>query len=234
MSKYDTIRQAALDANLRLPALGLVTFTFGNVSICDRKLKAFAIKPSGVAYAELDLEKMVVVDFDGKSLEGELRPSSDTLTHASLYKAWKEIGAVVHTHSTHATAWAQAQRDIPIFGTTHADYVAGDIPCAPPMSSKMIKGNYEQETGNQIIQCLAKRKLDYREVEMMLVGSHAPFCWGKDAAKALYNAAMLEEIARMATLTLQINPKAKKLSDALVKKHFSRKHGPDAYYGQGK
>ncbi len=232
MSKYDAIRQSALEANLKLPELGLVIFTFGNVSVCDRKLNAFAIKPSGVPYNELEADMMVVVDFDGQTIEGELRPSSDTLTHAVLYKAWKDIGAIVHTHSTYATSWAQAQRDIPIQGTTHADHVAGNIPCAPPMSGEMVKGNYERETGHQILNCLAERKLDYHEVEMMLVGSHAPFCWGKDAAKALYNAAILEEIARMATLTRQINPDAPLLSDALIQKHYARKHGPDAYYGQ--
>lgn len=232
MSKYDAIRQAALEANLRLPELNLVLFTFGNVSVCDRKLQAFAIKPSGVAYAELDADMMVIVDFNGQTIEGELRPSSDTLTHALLYKTWPEIGAIVHTHSTYATAWAQAQRDIPILGTTHADYVAGPIPCAPPMSAEQVKGNYELETGHQIIKCFTDRKLDYRQVEMMLVGSHAPFCWGKDANKAVYNAAILEEIARMATLTLQVNPDAPSLSDALIQKHYSRKHGPEAYYGQ--
>ncbi len=232
MSKYDAIRQMALEANLRLPELNLVMFTFGNVSVCDRKLQAFAIKPSGVPYSELEADMMVVVDFSGVTIEGELRPSSDTLTHALLYKTWPEIGAIVHTHSTHATAWAQAQRDIPILGTTHADFVAGPIPCAPPMSAEQVKGNYELETGHQIIRCFAERKLDYRQVEMMLVGSHAPFCWGKDAGKAVYNAAILEEIARMAALTLQINPDAAPLSDALIKKHYTRKHGPDAYYGQ--
>jgi L-ribulose-5-phosphate 4-epimerase len=175
---------------------------------------------------------MVVVDFDGKILEGDLRPSSDTLTHALLYRTWKDIGAIVHTHSTFATAWAQAQKDIPILGTTHADHVAGPIPCAPPMSTAMVKGNYELETGNQIIQCFQSRKLDYHLVEMMLVGGHAPFCWGKDATKAVYNAAVLEEIAKMASITLQANPNAPSLSDALIQKHYNRKHGPDAYYGQ--
>lgn len=232
MSKYDAIKQIALEANLRLPELNLVIFTFGNVSVCDRKLQAFAIKPSGVPYAELEADMMVVVDFNGETLEGELRPSSDTLTHALLYKTWTDIGAIVHTHSTHATAWAQAQRDIPILGTTHADYVAGPIPCAPPLSAEQVKGNYELETGHQIIRCFEDRKLDHHRVEMMLVGSHAPFCWGKDAAKAVYNAAILEEIARIASITLQINPEAQPLSDDLIQKHFSRKHGPDAYYGQ--
>ncbi len=232
MSKYIEIRHMAWEANRQLPELGLVIFTFGNVSVYDPALGVFAIKPSGVNYDELDADMMVVVDLDGQVVEGKLRPSSDTLTHAVLYKSWKEIGSIVHTHSTYATAWAQAQRDIPILGTTHADHVAGDIPCAPPMSGEMVKGKYEHETGNQILNCFAERKLDYRQVEMMLVGSHAPFCWGKDAAKALYNAATLEEIARMATLTLQINPNAPSLSKELIEKHYSRKHGPDAYYGQ--
>jgi L-ribulose-5-phosphate 4-epimerase len=232
MIKYDTIKQAALEANLRLPELGLVIFTFGNVSVADHALGAFAIKPSGVPYAELDADKMVVVDFEGRTLEGELRPSSDTLTHAVLYKTWTGIGSIVHTHSTYATAWAQSQKDIPILGTTHADHIAGDIPCAAPMSETMMKGNYERETGNQIIHLFKDRGLNYKEVEMMLVGSHAPFCWGKDAAKALYNAAVLEEIAHMAAITLQVNPDAPRLSDALIKKHFTRKHGPEAYYGQ--
>lgn len=234
MSKYNAMKQQALEANLRLPQLGLVSFTFGNVSVCDRALNAFAIKPSGVPYEELELKKMVVVDFEGRTVEGEWRPSSDTLTHAVLFKTWRDIGAIVHTHSTNATAWSQAQRDIPILGTTHADFIAGDIPCSPPMSDAMVKGNYELETGHQIIACLKDRKLDYHDVEMMLVGNHAPFCWGKDARKAIYNAAMLEEIARMAILTLQLNPNAPRLSEAIIHKHHSRKHGPDAYYGNEK
>lgn len=232
MGKYDKIKQEALDANKQLPELGLVIFTFGNVSVCDRKAGVFAIKPSGVPYKDLKATSMVVVDFDGKTVEGKLRPSSDTLTHAVLYHAWKEIGAIVHTHSTYATAWAQAQRDIPILGTTHADYVAGPIPCVPPMRGEMVKGDYERETGNQILQGFTNRRLDYRQVEMMLVGNHAPFCWGKNAEKALYHAAILEEIARMASITLQVNPAAPALSNELIQKHFNRKHGPDAYYGQ--
>ena len=217
---------------MELPKLGLVIFTFGNVSVADRSLGVFAIKPSGVPYVELSSDKMVIVDFDGRIKEGSLRPSSDTLTHALLYKTWNDIGAIVHTHSTYATAWAQAQRDIPILGTTHADHLTVDIPCAPPMDDKMIAGNYELETGNQIINCLKDRKLDYHEVEMMLVGNHAPFVWGKNPSKAVYNAAVLEEIARMAYLTFQINPTADKLKESLIKKHFERKHGPESYYGQ--
>lgn len=232
MSKYQHIQQEAYEANMQLPQLGLVLFTFGNVSAADRNLGVFAIKPSGVAYEDLSPEKMVIVDFDGKTVEGSLRPSSDTLTHAVLYKHWEGIGGVVHTHSTYGTAWAQSQRDIPIFGTTHADYNTVNIPCAPPMSDEMIKGNYEYETGFQIISCFNDKKLDYKEVEMVLVGNHAPFTWGKNAHKAVHNSAVLEYIAKTALLTEQINPNAPRLKDALIKKHYERKHGPDSYYGQ--
>ena len=232
MSKYEAIKELAYEANLRLPRLGLVLFTFGNVSVADRELGVFAIKPSGVPYEELDAGKMVIVDFEGQVVKGKLRPSSDTLTHAVLYKHWEKIGAIVHTHSTYATAWAQSLRDIPIYGTTHADHNIVDIPCAPPMSDEMIAGDYEYQTGFQIMNCFKERNLSYEEVEMMLVGNHAPFTWGKTADKAVYNAAVLEEIAKMSYLTEQINANAPKLKDALIKKHFERKHGKDAYYGQ--
>jgi len=231
-NKYQHIQQEAYEANMQLPKLGLVLFTFGNVSAADRNLGVFAIKPSGVAYEDLTPEKMVIVDFEGKTVEGNLRPSSDTLTHAVLYKHWQKIGGIVHTHSTYATAWAQSQRDIPIFGTTHADYNTVDIPCAPPMDDEMIKGNYEYETGFQIMNCFKANDLKYEEVEMVLVGNHAPFTWGKDASKAVHNSAVLECIAKMALLTEQINFNAPRLKDALVQKHFERKHGPDSYYGQ--
>jgi L-ribulose-5-phosphate 4-epimerase len=234
MSKYDGIRQSAYEANLELPKLGLVIFTFGNVSAVDRTLGMFAIKPSGIAYEDLTPGNMVIVDLEGKTVEGKLRPSSDTLTHAVLYKQWDKIGGIVHTHSTYATAWAQAQRDIPVFGTTHADHNTVDIPCAPPMNDEKIEGNYEYETGFQIINCFKDRKLDYNEVEMVLVGNHAPFTWGSTPHKAVYNSAVLEAIAQMALLTEQINPNAQRLKEALQKKHFERKHGPDAYYGQEK
>lgn len=232
MNKYDSLKQAAFKANMKLPELGLVMFTFGNVSVADPRNKIFAIKPSGVPYEDLTVEKMVVIDFDGKVVEGSLRPSSDTLTHALLYKTWEGIGSIVHTHSTYATAWAQTQKDIPILGTTHADHLTVDVPCAAPMDDNMIEGNYEFETGNQIINCFNEKKLDYHDVEMILVGNHAPFTWGKDSAKALYNAAVLEEIARMAHITLSVNPQAPRLKDSLIKKHFNRKHGEDSYYGQ--
>ena len=232
MSKYQSLREEAYEANMQLPKLGLVLFTFGNVSAVDRELGVFAIKPSGVPYDELSPEKMVIVDLEGKTVKGKFRPSSDTLTHAVLYKHWEKIGGIVHTHSTYATAWAQAQRDIPIFGTTHADHNTVDIPCAPPMDDEMIQGNYEYQTGFQIINCLKEKGLSYEEVEMILVGNHAPFTWGKTAAKAVYNSAVLETVAQMALLTEKINRDAPRLKDALIKKHYERKHGPDSYYGQ--
>ena len=229
---YQHIKEEAYAANMQLPELGLVIFTFGNVSAADRSKGVFAIKPSGVPYKDLSPDKMVIVDFDGNTVEGTLRPSSDTLTHAVLYKHWEGINGIVHTHSTYATAWAQSQRDIPIFGTTHADHNTEDIPCAPPMSDEMIAGNYEYETGFQILNCFKERGLDYKEMEMVLVGNHAPFTWGKNADKAVYNSAVLEAVAQMALLTEQINPNAPRLKDALIKKHFERKHGPHSYYGQ--
>src|SRR5450432_790176 len=183
---------------MKLPDLGLVIFTFGNVSAAARDLGVFAIKPSGVPYEELTPKDMVIVDFDAKIVKGKLRPSSDTKTHAVLYKHWGNIGGVAHTHSTYATAWAQSQRDIPIFGTTHADHTTVDIPCAPPMSDEMIYGDYEYETGYQVINCFKEKGLRYEEVEMILAGNHGPFTWGKSAAKAVYNSAVLESIAQMA------------------------------------
>lgn len=230
--KYQHIQQAAYEANRQLPQLNLVLFTFGNVSVIDRELGVFAIKPSGVPYEELSPEKMVIVDLEGNTVAGDLRPSSDTLTHAVLYKHWPKIGSIVHTHSTYATAWAQSQRDIPVYGTTHADHTTADIPCAQPMSDTMIKGNYEYETGIQIINCFKEKGLNYEEVEMMLVGNHAPFTWGSTPAKAVYNSAVLENLAKMARLTEQINPQAPRLKEALIQKHYERKHGPDSYYGQ--
>lgn len=233
MSKqYQGIKEQAYEANMQLPALGLVLFTFGNVSVADRSAGVFAIKPSGVPYVQLSPDQMVIVDFDGNTVEGSGRPSSDTKTHAVLYKHWEDIGGIVHTHSTYATAWAQAQRDIPVYGTTHADHLTADVPCAAPMSDEMIRGNYEYQTGFQIIQCLQERGLSHKDVEMLLVGNHAPFTWGKTADKAVYNAAVLEEVARMAFLTESIRPECPKLKEALIRKHFERKHGPDAYYGQ--
>ena len=231
MSKYEHLQQEAFEANMQLPKLNLVLFTFGNVSAADRSLGVFAIKPSGVPYEELTPEKMVIVDFDGKTVEGNLRPSSDTLTHAVLYKHW-EINGIVHTHSTYATAWAQSLRDIPIYGTTHADHLTSDVPCAAPMSDEMIKGDYEYETGFQIINALKEKNLSYTDVEMILVGNHAPFTWAKTAAKAVYNSAVLELLAKMAFITESVNANVLRMKDALINKHFERKHGPNSYYGQ--
>jgi L-ribulose-5-phosphate 4-epimerase len=232
MNNYQDIREEAYENNMQLPKLGLVLFTFGNVSVADRSKGLFAIKPSGVPYENLSPNNMVIVDFDGNIVEGDLRPSSDTKTHAVLYKHWDKIGGIVHTHSTYGTAWAQSQRSIPIYGTTHADHLTTDIPCAPPMDDGMIQGNYEYETGFQILNYFKEKGLSYEEVEMILVGNHAPFTWGKTGAKAVYNSAVLETVAKMALLTEQINPQSPRLKDSLIKKHFERKHGPDSYYGQ--
>ena len=232
MKKYEHIRQQAFEANMQLPKLGLVLFTFGNVSAADRNEKVFAIKPSGVPYDQLSADKMVIVDFDGKTIEGDLRPSSDTLTHAVLYKNFENIGGIAHTHSCYATSWAQSLRDIPVYGTTHADHTTFDIPCAAPMSDEMIRGDYEYETGFQIINALKERNMSYEEMEMILVGNHAPFTWGKTAEKAVYNSAVLENVAQMAFITQAINADAARLKDALIKKHYERKHGKDSYYGQ--
>lgn len=232
MSKYDEIRLSAYEANMQLPKLGLVIFTFGNVSAADREQGVFAVKPSGVPYDELSPDNIVIVDFDGQTVEGLMRPSSDTKTHAVLYKHWENIAGIAHTHSTYGTAWAQSQRDIPIYGTTHADHCTTDIPCAPPMDDLMIEGNYEHQTGFQIIECLQQKGLTYQETEMILVGNHAPFTWGKSAEKAVYNSAVLEEVARIAYLTEQINPEVARLKASLIQKHYERKHGKDAYYGQ--
>lgn len=232
MNRYQDIRQQAFEANMQLPGLGLVLFTFGNASAADRDRGVFAIKPSGVPYEALAPEKMVIVDFEGKIVEGGLRPSSDTLTHAVLYQHWEGVGGIVHTHSVYATAWAQAQRAIPLYGTTHADHSTVDIPCAPPMEDGMIKGDYEYQTGLQILNWFREKTLDYRQVEMILLASHAPFTWGTTVEKAVYNSAVLENLAQMALLTEQINPDAPRLKDALVTKHYERKHGAGSYYGQ--
>ncbi|PAM91511.1 L-ribulose-5-phosphate 4-epimerase [Flavobacterium sp. IR1] len=231
-SLYKDLKQECYEANMQLNALNLVVYTFGNVSAVDRKNGVFAIKPSGVPYEDLKPEDIVIVDFDNTIIEGSMRPSSDTKTHAYLYKNWPNIGGVVHTHATYSVAWAQAQRDIPILGTTHADHLTSDIPCAPPMSDALIEGNYEHNTGIQILDCFKEKNLSYEEVEMILIGNHGPFAWGKNAAKAVYNSKVLEVVAEMAYLTLQINPNAPRLKDSLIKKHYNRKHGKDSYYGQ--
>ncbi|UPZ16866.1 L-ribulose-5-phosphate 4-epimerase [Flavobacterium humidisoli] len=231
-SLYKDLKQECYEANMQLNALNLVVYTFGNVSAVDRKNGVFAIKPSGVPYEDLKPEDIVIVDFDNNVIEGTMRPSSDTKTHAYLYKHWPNIGGVAHTHATYSVAWAQSQQDIPIFGTTHADHLTADIPCAPPMADHLIEGNYEHNTGIQILDCFKEKNLSYEEVEMVLIGNHGPFAWGKNAAKAVYNSKVLEVVAEMAYLTLQINPNAPRLKDSLIKKHYNRKHGKDSYYGQ--
>jgi L-ribulose-5-phosphate 4-epimerase len=231
-SKYKALKEECYKANMQLNELNLVVYTFGNVSAVDRANRVFAIKPSGVPYGILKPEDIVIVDFDNNIVEGSMRPSSDTKTHAYLYKNWDDIGGIAHTHATYSVAWAQAQRDIPIFGTTHADHLTVDIPCAPPMGDELIQGNYEHNTGIQIIECFQQKNLSHQEVEMVLIGNHGPFAWGKDADKAVYNSKVLEVIAEMAYITLQINPNAPRLKDSLIKKHYERKHGKGAYYGQ--
>jgi L-ribulose-5-phosphate 4-epimerase len=232
MSQYQELKQACYDANMQLPKLGLVLFTFGNASVVDREKRVFAIKPSGVPYELLKPEDIVILDFANNVLEGEKRPSSDTKTHAVLYSNWEHIGGIVHTHSTYATAWAQAQLDIPILGTTHADHLTVDIPCAPPMADDMIAGDYEHQTGWQILNEFQRRGLSPSEVEMVLLANHAPFTWGKTVDKAVYNSAVLEEVARMAYLSCTLRPEVPRLKDALIRKHYERKHGANSYYGQ--
>lgn len=230
MSKWDELKNRAYRANMDIPKYGLAIYTFGNVSAFDSKEGVFAIKPSGVSYEELTEGEMVVVDLDSKIVEGRLRPSSDTKTHAVLYRSFKDLGGIVHTHSTYATAWAQARRPIPILGTTHADHLAFDIPCTKIMSDEAVERDYEEETGNQI--CEAFAGLDPTVVQMVLVAGHGPFSWGEGPEKAVYNAVVLEEIARMAFITYAIDPCAPRLPDSLIRKHYERKHGPRAYYGQ--
>lgn len=230
MNSFDGIREIAWKANSDLFKSGLVVATFGNVSAFDADRGVFAIKPSGVPYADLRQEDMVIVDLENKVVEGALRPSSDTRTHAVLYRNFRGIGGICHTHSSYASAWAQAKKPVPILGTTHADHLTQDIPCTEVMSDEMIRGDYETETGNQIVQRF--QNLSYKEIEMTLVACHGPFTWGATAQKALYNSIMLEEIATMAFITVQINPEIKTLKQALIEKHYQRKHGKNAYYGQ--
>jgi len=231
-SIYGELKEQAFRANMEIPRRGLAIYTFGNVSAFDAGRAVFAIKPSGVAYDVLTAADMVVIDLDAKVVEGSLRPSSDTKTHAALYKAFaaQGIGGIVHTHSTYATAWAQARTPIPIYGTTHADHLAEDVPCTAVMTADAVARDYEAETGTQIIDCFRAR--DPRQTQMVLVAGHGPFAWGKTAEKAVYNAVVLEELAKIASITRSLDPAAARLPDYLVRKHFERKHGKSAYYGQ--
>ncbi len=233
-SDFKIIKETCYRCNMMLPESGLVFHTFGNASVVDREKEVFAIKPSGIPYEKLNPDDMVIINLDNQVIEGKLNPSSDTKTHAFLYKSWKEIEGIVHTHSTYAVAWAQAQKDIPILGTTHADYLANDIPCTDVMKDDQIDGDYEYETGKQIVNCLSERHLPFLETEMILVANHGPFTWGKTAEQAVFNSIMLEELARIAYLTLNINPDSPRLKESLIKKHYERKHGQESYYGQKK
>lgn len=230
MEMLRQLRQQVLEANLLLPKYGLVTFTWGNVSGIDRERGLVVIKPSGVPYEALTIDDLVVVDLQGNKVEGKLNPSSDTPTHVALYNAFPRIGGVVHTHSTWATSWAQSGQGIPALGTTHGDYFYGDIPCTRKMTTAEIESNYELETGNVIIETFAGR--DETEMPGVLVHSHAPFCWGKDAIEAVHHAVVLEEVAEIAHHTVALNRTASSMDQALLDKHFLRKHGAQAYYGQ--
>ncbi|MBP6125097.1 MAG: L-ribulose-5-phosphate 4-epimerase [Leptotrichiaceae bacterium] len=228
----EELKEEVFKANLELPKKGLVLFTWGNVSAIDKKTKLIVIKPSGVDYETMRVEDMVVVDLDGNIVEGKLNPSSDTPTHIELYKSFTEIGGVVHTHSTNATIWSQSGRNIPAYGTTHADYFYGDIPCTRKMTSEEIRNEYEKNTGVVIIETFEKRKIDPKFVPGVLVNSHGPFSWGKNAKEAVHNSVVLEEVAKMAMFTEQLNKDVKQMQQELLDKHFLRKHGENAYYGQ--
>ncbi len=227
---YRELKREVYEANMELEKRKLVTYTFGNVSQVDRQHGVIAIKPSGVPYEDLTVEDIVIVDLNNQVVEGRLNPSSDTKTHTYLYRNWDSIGGVTHTHSTYATAWAQAQQPIPCYGTTHADYVYGEIPCAAVMRDEQIARDYEEETGVQILECFADRSP--QESPMVIVAGHAPFTWGDSAAKSVYHAVLLEEIARMAYLTKTLAPNVAPLKQGIIDKHYLRKHGKDAYYGQ--
>lgn len=225
----EELKKRVYEANMLLPKYGLVTFTWGNVSEIDRETGYFAIKPSGVDYEKLTPEDMVIMDMNGKRIEGHLNPSSDTATHLELYRAFPGIGGVVHTHSPWATSWAQAGRGIPCYGTTHADYFYGEIPCARNLTEEELK-DYERNTGVLIAEVFKDR--DYQAVPAVLCKNHGPFAWGKDAREAVHNAVVLEEVAKMAARCERLNPEVQPAPQALQDKHYFRKHGANAYYGQ--
>ncbi|APS30373.1 MULTISPECIES: L-ribulose-5-phosphate 4-epimerase [Pectobacterium] len=229
----ETLKKQVLDANLALPQHNLVTFTWGNVSAVDRQRGLMVIKPSGVEYSAMTLEDMVVVELEsGKVVEGTKKPSSDTDTHRVLYLEFAEIGGIVHTHSRHATIWAQAGKDIPAWGTTHADYFYGPIPCTRLMADAEINGRYEWETGRVIVETFRQRGISPVDVPAVLVNSHGPFAWGKDADNAVHNAVVLEELAYMGIFSRQLTPQLGEMQQTLLDKHYLRKHGKNAYYGQ--
>lgn len=227
---YTELKREVFEANMELNRRNLVVYTWGNVSQIDRSKGVIAIKPSGVAYEVMTVDDIVVVDLENKIVEGKMRPSSDTKTHTHLYRHFETIGGVTHTHSTYATAWAQTQQAIPCYGTTHADYAYGEIPCTAVMTDAQIERDYEEETGVQITDCFKDRSPI--EVPMVIVAGHAPFTWGKNGADAVYHAVILEEIARMAYLTKTLQQNTPPLKQGIVDKHYLRKHGKNAYYGQ--
>ena len=228
----EELKQKVYEANMELPRRGLVTYTWGNVSGIDREKGLFVIKPSGVEYDELKPEDLVVMDLQGNKVEGDMNPSSDTKTHLVLYNAFPQLGGIVHTHSPYAVGWAQAGRDIPCYGTTHADYFYGPIPCARHLTQEELDEDYEMNTGKLIVEEFQARGIDPVAVPAVICHSHGPFAWGKDPAQAVYHAAVLEEVAKMALYTRLVSPDAAPAPGYLVEKHFSRKHGPNAYYGQ--
>ena len=228
------LKHAVYEANMELPHRGLVTYTWGNVSGIDRERGLVVIKPSGVSYDELTPDDLVVLDLDGKVVDGKLNPSSDTKTHLELYKAFPEIGGIVHTHSPYAVGWAQAGRDIPAYGTTHADYFYGPVPCCRSLTEQEVEEDYERNAGLVIVETFRQRELDPVHVPGAICRNHGPFTWGKDAAQAVYHAVVLEEVAKMAVYTTQIAPDAQPAPQYVLDKHFLRKHGPNAYYGQKK
>ena len=228
----EELKKKVYEANMELPKRGLITYTWGNVSAIDREAGLFVIKPSGVDYDELTPDDMVVMDLEGNKVEGKYNPSSDTPTHLELYKKFESLGGIVHTHSPWATSWAQSCRDIPCYGTTHADYFYGNIPCARGLTEEEINGEYEKNTGLVIIETFEGK--DPKSVPGVLCSNHGPFTWGKDAAEAVHNAVVLEEVAKMAFCTEMLNPDVKPAPQTLQNKHFLRKHGPGAYYGQKK
>lgn len=230
MASFKDLKERVWLCNLELFKKNLVVQTFGNVSAINRDKGIIAIKPSGVPYSELTPDKIVLVDLDNKVIDSDLKPSSDTPTHSVLYNSFSQIGGIAHTHSPYATAWAQAKKPIPCFGTTHADFVQGDIPCTDELTDEQIKGDYEVETGNQIIKRFAN--ISPEEVEMVLVANHGPFTWGKTAEDAVYNTVILEELAKISLFTIMIEPGATGIHKSLLDKHFLRKHGKNAYYGQ--
>ena len=232
MDNYKTLREEAYEANMEIHRRNLAIYTWGNSSAFDPEKAVFAIKPSGVEYDQLKPESMVVLDLDGKIVDGKLKPSSDTKTHMVLYRDFDEIYGITHTHSPYACAWAQTGKSVPIFGTTHADHCARGIPCTAFMPQEAVKNNYELETGNLIIKTFKDENLSAAEINMVLVAGHGPFAWGPNAAKSVYHCVILEEVCKMALLTVTIAPNALTLPEHIIRKHWERKHGEDAYYGQ--